>query len=176
MLLATPKLLSGIEDSHHGPNDAMHNPPQPFKVEKTLVSKLTEIHSFLSTFSLRVDPYGFEDSYKMVWRYLIPVAAQGKSRFIAACSYSTDKLLKLKTSRKMTIKAFKDQEKYEHVGPKVTSAQDDKSLQVDNERLCLVDNLKNLKDHLQVKQAQSLKSKSTSISHKIKKSRLRAQD
>ncbi|GJR73976.1 retrovirus-related pol polyprotein from transposon TNT 1-94 [Tanacetum coccineum] len=37
------KLLSGIEDSHHGPIDAMHNPPQPLKVEKTLVSKLTEI-------------------------------------------------------------------------------------------------------------------------------------
>ncbi|GKD14353.1 hypothetical protein Tco_1198760, partial [Tanacetum coccineum] len=37
------KLLSDIEDSHHGPSDAMHNPPQPFKVEKTLVSKLTEI-------------------------------------------------------------------------------------------------------------------------------------
>ncbi|GKE45490.1 hypothetical protein Tco_1472774, partial [Tanacetum coccineum] len=67
-----------------------------------------------------------------------------------------DKVLKLKTSRKMTIKAFKDQEKYEHVGPKVTSAQDGKSLQVDNERLFLDDDLKKLKDHLQVKQAQSL--------------------
>ncbi|GKA71220.1 hypothetical protein Tco_0777359 [Tanacetum coccineum] len=28
--------------SHHGPSDAMHNPPQPLKVGKTLVSKLTE--------------------------------------------------------------------------------------------------------------------------------------
>ncbi|GKC52731.1 hypothetical protein Tco_1075476 [Tanacetum coccineum] len=37
------KLLSGIEDSHHGPSDAMDNPPQPLKVRKTLVSKLTEI-------------------------------------------------------------------------------------------------------------------------------------
>ncbi|GKC06921.1 hypothetical protein Tco_0998531 [Tanacetum coccineum] len=37
------KLLSGMEDSHHGPNDAMHNPPQPLKVRKTLVSKLIEI-------------------------------------------------------------------------------------------------------------------------------------
>ncbi|GKA12826.1 retrovirus-related pol polyprotein from transposon TNT 1-94 [Tanacetum coccineum] len=101
---------------------------------------------------------------KMVWRYLIPAAAQDKSRFIATCSYSIDKLLKSKTSRKMTIKAFKDQEKYEHVGLKVTSAQDGKSLQVDNERLCLVDDLKKLKDHLQVKlkkQAHNLKSKST---------------
>ncbi|GJY07103.1 hypothetical protein Tco_0374157 [Tanacetum coccineum] len=32
MLSETPKLLSGIEDSHHGPSDTMHNPPQPLKV------------------------------------------------------------------------------------------------------------------------------------------------
>nr|GEU86980.1 UBN2 domain-containing protein [Tanacetum cinerariifolium] len=31
MLSETPKLLSGIEDSHHGPSDVMHNPPQPLK-------------------------------------------------------------------------------------------------------------------------------------------------
>nr|GEW47810.1 hypothetical protein [Tanacetum cinerariifolium] len=30
------KLLSGIEDSHHVPSDAMYNPSQPLKVEKTL--------------------------------------------------------------------------------------------------------------------------------------------
>ncbi|GKB91470.1 hypothetical protein Tco_0963742 [Tanacetum coccineum] len=42
-VLRNTKLLSRIEDSHHGPSDAMHNPPQPLKVEKTLVSKLTEI-------------------------------------------------------------------------------------------------------------------------------------
>ncbi|GJV12256.1 hypothetical protein Tco_1353797 [Tanacetum coccineum] len=37
------KLLSGIEDSHHGPNDAMHNPSQPLNIsQKTLVSFLTE--------------------------------------------------------------------------------------------------------------------------------------
>ncbi|GKA33428.1 hypothetical protein Tco_0719857 [Tanacetum coccineum] len=44
MLSVTPKLLSGIEDSHHRPNDAMHNTPQPLKVsQKTLVLFLTEI-------------------------------------------------------------------------------------------------------------------------------------
>ncbi|GJR35902.1 hypothetical protein Tco_1211586 [Tanacetum coccineum] len=38
------KLLSGIEDSHHGPSDAMHNPSQPLKVsQNNLVSFLTEI-------------------------------------------------------------------------------------------------------------------------------------
>ncbi|GJR65745.1 ARID DNA-binding domain-containing protein [Tanacetum coccineum] len=53
MLSATPKLLSGIEDSHHGPSDAMHNPPQPFKVRKTLVSKLTRRYThFYRLFSL----------------------------------------------------------------------------------------------------------------------------
>nr|GEV66488.1 hypothetical protein [Tanacetum cinerariifolium] len=30
------KLLCGIEDSHHVPSDAMHNPSQPLKVRKTL--------------------------------------------------------------------------------------------------------------------------------------------
>ncbi|GKF15126.1 hypothetical protein Tco_0056588, partial [Tanacetum coccineum] len=38
------KMMSGIEDSHHGPSDAMHNPSQPLKVsQKILVSFLTEI-------------------------------------------------------------------------------------------------------------------------------------
>ncbi|GKC39123.1 hypothetical protein Tco_1051507 [Tanacetum coccineum] len=38
------KLLSGIEDSHHRPSDAMHNPSHPLKVsQKTLVSFLIEI-------------------------------------------------------------------------------------------------------------------------------------
>ncbi|GKD64442.1 hypothetical protein Tco_1306550, partial [Tanacetum coccineum] len=31
MLSETPKLLSGIEDSHHGPSDVMHNPSQALK-------------------------------------------------------------------------------------------------------------------------------------------------
>ncbi|GKA04225.1 hypothetical protein Tco_0677006 [Tanacetum coccineum] len=45
------------------------------------------------------------------------------------------------------IKAFKssNQEKYEHVGLKVTSTQDGKRSQVDHKRLCLVDDLKKLK-------------------------------
>ncbi|GJU98235.1 hypothetical protein Tco_1327506 [Tanacetum coccineum] len=35
-------LLSGIEDSHHGPSDAMHNPSQPFKNIRLM---LKSIHS-----------------------------------------------------------------------------------------------------------------------------------
>ncbi|GJS54342.1 hypothetical protein Tco_0627704 [Tanacetum coccineum] len=30
----TPKLLSGMEDSHHGPSDAMHNPSSSLKVSQ----------------------------------------------------------------------------------------------------------------------------------------------
>ncbi|GJZ69065.1 hypothetical protein Tco_0632615 [Tanacetum coccineum] len=45
-------VLSDIEDSH-GPSDAMHNPLPATQSQKDFVSKLTEIHSFLLTFSLR---------------------------------------------------------------------------------------------------------------------------
>ncbi|GKE34467.1 hypothetical protein Tco_1453789 [Tanacetum coccineum] len=46
-----------------------------------------------------------------------------------------------------TINAFKlsYQEKYEHVSPKVTSTQVGKRSQVDDKRLCLVDDLKKLR-------------------------------
>ncbi|GJX59051.1 hypothetical protein Tco_0290441 [Tanacetum coccineum] len=45
-------VLSDIEDSH-GPSDAMHKPLPATQSRKDFVSKLTEIHSFLLTFSLR---------------------------------------------------------------------------------------------------------------------------
>ncbi|GJW61070.1 hypothetical protein Tco_0110405 [Tanacetum coccineum] len=44
------KLLSGMEDSHHGPNDAMHNPPQPLKVILMVTatdSRQAKIHSHM---------------------------------------------------------------------------------------------------------------------------------
>ncbi|GJW81300.1 hypothetical protein Tco_0145275 [Tanacetum coccineum] len=40
---------------------------------------------------------------------------------------------------------MENQEKYEHVGPKVTSTQDGKRSQDDDKRLCLVDDIKKLK-------------------------------
>ncbi|GJZ37040.1 hypothetical protein Tco_0583231 [Tanacetum coccineum] len=58
-------VLSDIEDSH-GPSDAMHKPLPATQSRKDFVSKLTEIHLFLLTFSLRVDPHGFEGYLKMV--------------------------------------------------------------------------------------------------------------
>ncbi|GJR56414.1 hypothetical protein Tco_1406935 [Tanacetum coccineum] len=140
------KLLSGIEDSHHGPSDAMHNPPQP----------------------LKVDPHGFEDTYKYgnggTW-------FQQSQRFIATCSYSTDILLKLKNFKKDEYTSFQDQEQYEHVGTKVISTQDGKRSQDDDKRLYSADDLKKLKDHMRVKlkgTSSSLKSKDHYAYHKLK--------
>ncbi|GJT05190.1 hypothetical protein Tco_0839652 [Tanacetum coccineum] len=49
------KMIADIEDRHHGPSDAMHNPPQPLRIfQKISVSFLTEIKTrYLLTFSLR---------------------------------------------------------------------------------------------------------------------------
>nr|GEW58701.1 hypothetical protein [Tanacetum cinerariifolium] len=53
-------------------------------------------------------------------------------------------LLKRRASRKMHYSSFqvKDEVNYEHVGPKVTSTQDGVRSQDDDQRLCLVDDLK----------------------------------
>ncbi|GKA86921.1 hypothetical protein Tco_0808632 [Tanacetum coccineum] len=136
MLSEILKLLSCIEDSHHGPSDAMHNPPQPLKVILMVIA-----------------------------------AGRDKSRFIATSSNSNDILLKLKNFKKDGYLSFQDQEKYEHVGPKVTSTQEGKRSRVNDKKLCLVDDLKMLKDHMQVKlngTSSSLKSKITTTNHKLK--------
>ncbi|GJX52780.1 hypothetical protein Tco_0281149 [Tanacetum coccineum] len=46
--------LVSVEVLSHGPSDAMHKPLPATQSQKDFVSKLTEIHSFLLTFSLRV--------------------------------------------------------------------------------------------------------------------------
>ncbi|GKE36786.1 hypothetical protein Tco_1460191 [Tanacetum coccineum] len=44
-------MIAGIEDSHHGSSDAMHNPPSPLKIsQKILVSFLTEINTLSINF------------------------------------------------------------------------------------------------------------------------------
>ncbi|GJY81097.1 retrovirus-related pol polyprotein from transposon TNT 1-94 [Tanacetum coccineum] len=72
-------------------------------------------------------------------------AGQAQVRSIATCSYPTDILLKLKNFKKDEFTSFQDKQRYEHVGPNVTSTQDGKRSQVDDKRLCLVDDLKKLK-------------------------------
>ncbi|GJW26339.1 putative reverse transcriptase domain-containing protein [Tanacetum coccineum] len=72
-----------------------------------------------------------------------------------------DEVLKLKNFKKDNYTSFQNQEKYEHVSPKVTSIQDGKSLKDDDKRQYLADDLKKLKDHMQVKH------KGTSSSLKI---------
>ncbi|GJY40918.1 hypothetical protein Tco_0428188 [Tanacetum coccineum] len=59
--------------------------------------------------------------------------------------YRSDKVLKLKNFKKdATLKLFKstNQERYEHVGPEVTSSQDGQGHKMAKKRLCLVDDLK----------------------------------
>ncbi|GKB15325.1 hypothetical protein Tco_0849248 [Tanacetum coccineum] len=48
------KLALKNEKESHGPSDAKHKPLPATQSQKDFVSKLTEIHSFLSTLSLRV--------------------------------------------------------------------------------------------------------------------------
>ncbi|GJV81705.1 hypothetical protein Tco_1517575 [Tanacetum coccineum] len=76
---------------------------------------------------LMVDPHGFEDSHK---------DGHGVKEFQRSFSHSdterlsrSDEVLKLKNFKKdAALKPFKstNQERYEHVGPKVTSSQDGK--------------------------------------------------
>ncbi|GKA74931.1 hypothetical protein Tco_0781309 [Tanacetum coccineum] len=82
----------------------------------------------------------------------------------------SDEVLKLKNFKKDDYTSFQDQEKYEHVGLKVTSTQDGKRSQDDDKRLHLDDDLKKLKDHMHVKlkgTSSSLKSKDHYAYHKL---------
>ncbi|GJS26422.1 hypothetical protein Tco_0487042 [Tanacetum coccineum] len=83
---------------------------------------------------------------------------------------SCNKVLKLKNFKKDENASFQEQEKYEHVGPKVTSTQDGKRSQDGDKRLYSADDLKKLKDYMQVKLkgiSLSLKSKDHYAYHKL---------
>ncbi|GJZ03531.1 zinc finger, CCHC-type containing protein [Tanacetum coccineum] len=72
---------------------------------------------------LMVDPHGFEGIFK-----------------------DGDGVLKLKKFKKDALLKFSrlsNQERYEHVGPEVTSSRDGQVYKDDEKRLCLVDDLKN---------------------------------
>ncbi|GKB16640.1 hypothetical protein Tco_0850563 [Tanacetum coccineum] len=60
-------------------------------------------------------------------------------------------VLKLKNIKKDGYTSFQYQEQYEHVGPEVTRSQEGKRSQDDDKRLCLVDDLKEAKDHIHIK-------------------------
>ncbi|GJX60502.1 hypothetical protein Tco_0291892 [Tanacetum coccineum] len=101
---------------------------------------------------------------------MVAAAGPRQVRFIATCSYSTD-ISKATMKAQMTIQAVKMKKKYEHVGLKVTSTQEGKISQDDDMRLYSADDLKKLKDHMQVKlevTSTSLKSKDHYTYHKMK--------
>ncbi|GJX54820.1 hypothetical protein Tco_0283189 [Tanacetum coccineum] len=156
------KLLSGIEDSHHGPSDAMQNPPQPLKVsQKTLVSFLTEIvehQSDTKVFTMTMENLPEPTSNKLCgsetlsyWLTHTVLSALRRSGNLDGGS-SCNEVLKLKNFKKDVYTSFQNQEKYEHVGLKVISTQDGKRSQDDDDkRLCLVDDLKEAQVYIQVK-------------------------
>ncbi|GJW64743.1 hypothetical protein Tco_0116627 [Tanacetum coccineum] len=57
-------------------------------------------------------------------------------------------VLKLKNIKKDGYTRFQHQEQYEHVGPEVTRSQEGKISQDDDKRLCLVDDLKEVLNHI----------------------------
>ncbi|GKC93539.1 hypothetical protein Tco_1158981 [Tanacetum coccineum] len=61
--------------------DSILHAGNPIK-EILLKSNLPDYRSILTDTKIHI---------KMAWRYLIPAAAQDKSRFITTCSYSTNK-------------------------------------------------------------------------------------
>ncbi|GJR81708.1 hypothetical protein Tco_0152493 [Tanacetum coccineum] len=73
------------------------------------------------------------------------------------CQESQRSLLTLKTDimdsniKKDDYTRFQHQEQYEHVGPEVTRLQEGKSLQDDDKRLCLIEDLKEVLNHIHIK-------------------------
>ncbi|GJS04307.1 hypothetical protein Tco_0320815 [Tanacetum coccineum] len=168
MLSETPKLLSGIEDSHHGPIDVMHNPSHPLKVsQKTLVSFLIEITRISIDF---LTPKHQSDT-KVFTMTMEILPDPTSNKLCGSFEMLCEEVLKLKNFKKDGYTSFQNQEKYEHVGLKVTSTQDGKRSQDDDKRLCLVDDLKEVQVHIQVKlkgTSSSLKSKDRYTYHKLK--------
>ncbi|GKD29071.1 hypothetical protein Tco_1239849 [Tanacetum coccineum] len=113
-----------------------------------------------------------------------PGNPDGRSYWIKTSQDSmpqTDKIKEVQERCLIQVFKTKKQQQYEHVGPNVTSAQDDDKIKNDDKRLCLVDDLKEVQVHIQVKPiktSSSLKSKIiTSCSQdEAMKTNMRAQD
>ncbi|GJZ68538.1 hypothetical protein Tco_0631778 [Tanacetum coccineum] len=108
---------------------------------------------------------------------VIPMVGAAGSRQVKIHSHvlifdqHIDEALKLMNFKKDKYTSFQDQEKYVHVGLKVTSTQDGKRSQDDDKRLYLADDLKKLKDYMKVKlkeRSSSPKSKDHYAYHKLK--------
>nr|GEW22983.1 retrovirus-related Pol polyprotein from transposon TNT 1-94 [Tanacetum cinerariifolium] len=65
--------------------------------------------------------------------------------------YVIHKVLKLKNIKKDGYTCFHHQEQYEHVGPQVRRSQEGKRSQDDDKILCLVDDLKEVLNHIHIK-------------------------
>ncbi|GJT33137.1 hypothetical protein Tco_0923556 [Tanacetum coccineum] len=99
-----------------------------------------------------------------VFTMMMEILPEPTSNKLCGKLCGSDEVLKLKLNnfKKDEITSFQEQEKYEHVVPKVTSSQDGKRSQDDDKILCLVDDLKEAQVHMQVKlkgTSSSLKSK-----------------
>ncbi|GJY74573.1 hypothetical protein Tco_0479004 [Tanacetum coccineum] len=93
--------------------------------------------------------------YRIIGSFLTMVAVSPcQVEANTTCSYSTDiykDIMKAQNIKKDGYTCFQHQEQYEHVGPEVTRSQEGKSSQDDVKRLCLVDDLKEVQDHIHVK-------------------------
>ncbi|GJT50327.1 hypothetical protein Tco_0976484 [Tanacetum coccineum] len=88
-------------------------------------------------------------------------SCSGKDKFITACSYFTNTFKEI-----MKAQAYVSKLPYEHVGLQDTRSQDDVSPQVDDQRLKLVDDLKEAQDHIS-STITSHKTKTTTSMYKI---------
>ncbi|GJX44655.1 hypothetical protein Tco_0261331 [Tanacetum coccineum] len=145
------KMIADIEDWHHRPSDAMHNPPWP----------------------LKVDPRGFKGIYKDGHGDFRYSDTERLSR--------SDEVLKLKNFKKdTTLKLFKstNQERYEHVSPEVTSSQDGKGYKMAKRDYAwlMISRCSRSHSRQAKEQAQDLKSMTTITNHKLMIEVKRAQD
>ncbi|GJR09612.1 aspartic peptidase [Tanacetum coccineum] len=120
-------MIFGIEDSHHRPSDAMHNPPQPLKV-------LSKESCFISHGDKHVIYQRSHSELVGIEKVAVSSSLRSlKPKLILHSIYSGDgnpisanidkhcgshKVFKFKNIKKDGYGSFQDKERYEHVGPK----------------------------------------------------------
>ncbi|GJR01246.1 hypothetical protein Tco_0524230 [Tanacetum coccineum] len=156
MSLEYTQVLSDIVGQSMGPSDAMINPLQHTQSQKDFVSKLTGLHSFLLTFSLRnmsefiqhemeilleptsnklmVEHAEYDESNTYVLERFNTTAGNHVKKILLKLNLSDHRLCKMVVEcQSVKVKEFQErcnikafQEWYEHVGPEVASPQDGK--------------------------------------------------